>query len=127
MSRSLDGYLILGWEVDNELEELEDDGEARQQMAEEKIKSVSKELGLGKWSHGPVWFWSAYYPCDRMWVGLRVANGSWLDSKEDIHEFVRRMSENADKYEKLAYEIYEIVMDRPADTPPKILEIATEG
>lgn len=126
MSRSLDGYLILGWEVEDDVSS-DDEWDEKDSRAEEKLEPIATELGLKPYQIGPAWWWSAFCECDCMWVGVRLGTADYWGSSGSIQEFSRWLSENADRYEKVAYEVYEEIMGSPADTPPEVLEIGCEG
>ena len=135
MGRSIDGYLILGWEVEcsdcecmyDEDGEYIGDWEENDDVAK-KVRDAFKAIGMDdSYSNGPTWVYSLYYDNDYMWVGVRIAYENDMENYEDIHAFVRRIDSRANDYEKAAYAIYEAIVGSPAKDSPCVMSIGCEG
>lgn len=122
MSVSVEGSLILGWEVEvcdarnYEYGWLTDEAEER---LNEVYGTVSDLYNY------PLTFWSLYEDCDYMWVGLTLMDRwSYFD---DVGEYGKFLMSNAELLTKTAHEIYKAVMGRPAEGEPILMCVGSMG
>lgn len=125
MSRSLDGYLMLGWEVEmedvanyNEIDGLSEDAEA-------KVDGILGKKWIDRSWCEPIVFPSLYYDCDYMYVGL-VLMSNYSDNVE-IKGYARHLLSNAELFEKTACELYETIVGSVPETAPKLMCVACDG
>lgn len=131
MSKSINAYLMLGWDVEIEDAKHYDVYDGFDEHSLAGIKAALAELGIEakdwydcmKYS---INFWSLYHDCEWMRLGFVLASNS--DTKStSMGEFASRMHDNVDAYETAALRIYEAVMGVPASEPPEIMCVGEEG
>lgn len=125
MGVSIDGYLMLGWEV--EAYEAEGWGE-RQGLAEEAEARVAEILGKGEWDLGdafPAKTYSLYYDCDWVYVGLVLLGDD--SSLVDVGGYGTHLASNAELFERVARELYEAIVGHEPPDGPKLMCVTVEG
>lgn len=125
MSKSIDGYLILGWEVEVEDAANFDYEDGLINGAEERVTEILGKNWIQRIQCDPIVHPSLYYECEYMYVGLVLMN-SYSDCL-DMQEYARHLEDNAELFTKTAYDLYAAIMGKDADTEPKLLCVACEG
>ena len=125
MSKSIDGYLMLGWEVEVEDAANFDYEDGLINGAEEKVTEILGKSWIQRSWCDPIVHPSLYYECEDMYVGL-VLMSSYSDYL-DMQEYARHLENNAELFTKTAYDIYVAIMGKDAITEPKLLCVACEG
>ena len=125
MSRSLDGYLMLGWEVETENVANYDEMDGLSEDAEAKVTEILGKKWVDRLWCEPIVFPSLYYDCDYMCVGL-VLMSDHCDCFE-TEGYARHLLSNAELFEKTACELYETIVGSVPETAPKLMCVACEG
>lgn len=125
MSRSIDGYLMLGWEVEVEDAANFDYMDGLSDEAEKRVTEILGKSWVQRSWCDPIVHPSAYYECDYMYIGL-VLMSKYSDYL-DIQEYARHLEDNAELFTKTAYDLYAAIMGKDADIEPKLLCVACEG
>ena len=120
MSRSLDGYLILGWEVEKWDAANYDDGLS--ETAEERVTEILGKPWIGR--EDPILHRSLYEYSDYMYVGLVLMNWNSLFEPKPYGEF---LSANAELLVDTAKELYRAIMGKEPDDEPMLVCVASEG
>lgn len=125
MSRVIDGYLMLGWEVEVDEAENYDDEDGLSEDAESRVTEI---LGRG-WVErvwcDPIIKPSLYYDCDYMYVGLVLMNSR--NDCLDTDGYARHLLGNSELFERVACDLYQAVMGRAPETKPKLMCVTCEG
>ena len=122
MSVSIEGSLILGWEVEVWEAENYEDGWLTDE-AEERLSEVYGSVS--EFDNHPLTFWSLYEDCDYMWVGLKLMDHWSLF--DDVGEYGRFLASNAELLTRTAHEIYKAVMGKPAEDEPVLMCVGSMG
>lgn len=128
MGRSINGYLMLGWEVEIEdAKNYDDYGDGLTDEAERRIDEI---VGIvSDWSY-PIEFYSSYGDCDEMWVGLRLMSNDGAIGyygSLDVGEYGLFLLNNSEVLVEKACAIYEAVMGERPDEEPRLMCFGTEG
>lgn len=125
MGRSLDGYLMLGWEVETENVANYDEMDGLSEGAEAKVTEIlGKEWAGRSWCE-PIVFPSLYYDCDYMYVGLVLMSDNCDDV--EIKGYAHHLLSNAELFEKTACELYETIVGSVPETAPRLMCVTCEG
>lgn len=133
MSKSINAYLMLGWEVEVWDAKHYDEYDGLDDGAVNTIKSILASIGIDAKSEFDCadWcinFWSLYHDCDYMRLGLVLASSDdKVGENDNLHEFASRLLGYEKAYINAAYRIYEAVMGKPAECPPVLMCVGEEG
>lgn len=125
MSRSLDGYLMLGWEVETENVANYDETDGLSEDVEAKVTEILGKKWIDRSWCEPIVFPSLYYDCDYMYVGL-VLMSDHCDNVE-IEGYAHHLLSNAELFEKTACELYETIVGSVPETEPKLMCVTCDG
>ena len=125
MSITVDGYLMLGWEVEVEDAKNYDVYDGPTEDADEALASI---LGV-PWDDTrcvPIVFWSEYAECEKMWIGLTLMD--WESGDIYPGEYGEFLIKNADKLTEAARCIYRAIMgEQPVGNPPSLMCVGSMG
>ena len=125
MSRSIDGYLMLGWEVETEDVANYDEMDGLSEDAEAKVTEILGKRWIERSWCEPIVFPSLYYDCDYMYVGVVLMNSKYsLFEPKPYGEF---LSANAETLTDTAKELYRAIMGKEPDEEPVLMCVASEG
>lgn len=125
MSRSIDVYLMLGWEVEVEDAANFDYEDGLSDEAEERVTEILGKSWVYRTWCDPIVHPSLYYECEYMYVGF-VLMSSYFDCL-DMQEYARHLENNAELFTRTAYDLYAAIMGKDATTEPKLLCVTCEG
>jgi len=125
MSRSIDGYLMLGWEVEVWDAGNYDLDDGLSEGAEERVTEILGKPWLSRGYAEPIVFPSLYLNCDYMYVGLVLISSKydWLDAKT-YGEF---LASNARLFESTAKDLYAAIMGKEACDEPRLMCVTCDG
>lgn len=125
MGRSLDGYLMLGWEVETEDVANYDEMDGLSECAEAKVAEIlGKKWTERTWCE-PIVFPSLYYDCEYMYVGLVLMSNHC--GNVEIEGYAHHLLGNAELFEKTARELYETIVGSVPETAPKLICVTCDG
>lgn len=125
MGKTIDAYLILGWEVEVWDMENYDNGAGITDAAEERVAEILGKSWFSRAFCDPIIFPSLYYGCDYAYVGL-VLMSSDTDGLA-VGEYGTFLSAHSEMLARTAYDLYAAIMGKDADEEPKLMCVSCEG
>lgn len=131
MGRSLDAYLIVGWEVDKyEVPnfdkyaygfDFDGDGDFIK-----KVREVLSEYdGEQPWERTePFHQYTLDYDCDEIWLGISVP---LVNKGMTLPEFTTTLGYECGKYVASAKRLYELFMGEPPSDEPRVMCVPEEA
>lgn len=123
MSRSLDGYLMLGWEVEK-WNAANYDGDLSEE-AEERVTEILGKTWIDRHGCDPIVYRTLYYDCDYMYVGVVLMTSD--DSLFEPKSYGEFLSANAELLTETAKELYCAIMGKDPDDEPMLMCLGCEG
>lgn len=125
MGRTIDGQLILGWEVEVWDAVNYDEEAGLTEDAERRVDEILGKTWAQRHFCEPITFKSLYYQCDYMYVGLMLMNEHLGEfGPKEYGEF---LSANAELLTETAKELYTAIMGTEPVDDPMLLVVGREG
>lgn len=127
MSRTIDGSLILGWEVEVCAAANYDRAVGPTIDAEDRVTEILGRTWIERPFCDPITYRTVYHEYDYMYVGLMLANNDCGSFEFEAKEYGEFLSANAALLTKTAKELYTAIMGTEPADEPKLLIVGSEG